>query len=426
MTPESQSLQLFLQSNLSHKFTHIKHHKFSPEASTFIKSIFEHIAIAEDGFDNVDLESSDYYDDVVPKGANYKLCPEKARSHIEHMTFVGQTCKFSINNRKITIHIAYEYNDEKRKPAFNKIFANAFHRIYLLIHLLQGCSRKECSQHLSIYLYLTSMKKTLADCTTDCTISEDNANTAFTFACKRNNEVYLYRKEEWFKVLCHELFHSFGLDFSEFDCDEVDKEMYTIFPIKTDLLLYEAYTELWGEMLNAMFIAHFSVNSEEYDYFLEEDSEYQQAYLNKMLKKVEPLLYQERMFSVFQASKILTHFGMSYDDLYSKDTDAIKARNGYKESTPVLSYYIIKNILMFHIHDFMSGCSKYNESSLEFHKENITKTIGQFIDFIREHYQCKELVQSMDQARTWFLKQENNQRADKTPIFTLRMSLLEK
>ena len=217
---------------------------------------------------------------------------------------------------------------------------------YLLIHLLQGYSRKECSQHLSIYLYLTSMKKTLDDCTTDCTISQDNANTAFTFACKRNNEVYLYRKEEWFKVLCHELFHSFGLDFSEFECSEVDKKMFTVFPIKTDLRLYEAYTELWGEMLNAMFIAHFSVNSEEYDYFIEEGSEYQQAYLNKMLKKVEPLLYQERMFSVFQASKILTHYGMSYDDLYSKDTDAIKARNGYKESTPVLSYYIIKNILL--------------------------------------------------------------------------------
>ena len=450
MTPESQSLQLFLQSNLSHRLTHIKHRKFSPIASTFIKSIFENIIKAEDGFDNVDLESSNYYDDVVPKGANYKLCQEKARNHIENMTFTGQTCRFSINGRKITIHLVYEYNDEARKPAFKKIFPNAYHRIYLLIHLLQGYARKECSQQLSIYLYLTSMKKTLVDCDHDCVISQDNANTAFTFSCKRSNEVYLYRKEEWFKVLCHELIHSFGLDFSEYDCGKVDTEIYKIFPIKTDLRLYEAYTELWGEFINIMFIAHFSVKSGElapgrrsqtvapgaivrrsqtvalYDYFKEENSAYQQAYLNKMLKNIEPLLYQERMFSVFQASKILTHFGMSYDDLYEKDQDASKARQFYKENIPVLSYYIIKNILMFHIHDFMEWCAKYNESSLEFHKDDVATTIDHFIDFIREHYQDDQLVQSMDQARTWFLKQENNQRSDKTPIITLRMSLLEK
>jgi hypothetical protein len=426
MTPESHSLQLFLQSNLSHRLTHIKHRKFSPTASTFIKSIFENIINAEDGFDNVDLESSNYYDDVVPKGANYKLCPEKARNHIENMTFTGQTCWFSINGRKITIHLVYEYNDEDRKPAFKKIFPNAYHRIYLLIHLLQGYARKECSQHLSIYLYLTSMKKTLADCDHDCAISQDNANTAFTFSCKRNNEVYLYRKEEWFKVLGHELFHSFGLDFSEYDCGKVDTEIYKIFPIKTDLRLYEAYTELWGELINIMFIAHFSVKSEEYDYFKEENSAYQQAYLNKMLKNIEPLLYQERMFSVFQASKILTHFGMSYDDLYERDPGASKARQFYKENTPVLSYYIIKNILMFHIHDFTEWCANHNESSLEFHKDNVATTIDHFIGFIRKHYQDDQLVSSMDQARTWFLKQENNQRSDKTPIITLRMSLLEK
>ena len=428
MTPESHSLQLFLQTNLSHKLTHIKHHpKFSSEASEFVKSISERIVRAEDGFDHVDLETSTYYDDVVPKGTNYKLCPEKARTHIEHMTFTGQTCRFSIGGRKITIHLVYEYNDEQRKPAFKKIFPNAYHRIYLLIHLLQGYARKECSQHLSIYLYLTSMKKTLSACEEDCAISQDNANTAFTFSCKRSNEVYLYRKEEWFKVLCHELFHSFGLDFSEYECDgKVDADVYKIFPIKTDLRLYEAYTELWGELINVMFIAHFSANASEYDHYQEEDSVYQQAYLNKMLKHIEPLLYQERMFSVFQASKILTHFGMSYDDLYKKDHDAIHARKCYKESTPVLSYYIIKNVLMFHIYDFMDWCAKYNGSSLEFHKENVATTIDHFIDFIREHYQGKELVSSMDQARTWFLKQENNQRSDRTPIITLRMSLLEK
>jgi hypothetical protein len=146
----------------------------------------------------------------------------------------------------------------------------------------------------------------------------------------------------------------------------------------------------------------------------------------KILKKVEPLIYQERMFSVYQASKVLAHFGMSYEDLYEKSTQAMLSRRNYKETTPVLSYYIIKNIVMFHIHEFIDWCVKHNHSSIEFDKTDVPVNIDHFILFVREHYTNKELVESMNQARTWLLKQENNQRADKTPITTLRMSLLER
>ena len=256
------------------------------------------------------------------------------------------------------------------------------------------------------------MKKTLSDCDRHCTIGEDNANTAFTFACKLKNEVYLYRKEEWFKVLAHELFHSLGLDFSEYDCSEVEKKIFHIFPVKVDLRLYESYTELWGELINAMFISYFSLPKGEP--------------IEKMIRKLQHFLYQERMFSIYQASKILTHFGMSYDDLYSKHPNSVQSRQSYKETTPILSYYIIKNILMFHITAFMEWCIKHNHSSIEFNKTDIISTMDHFVTFIREHYNNNELVESMDHARTWFLKQENNQRNDKVPITTLRMSLLEK
>jgi len=399
MTPESKSLQQFLQTNLSHKLTHIKRERFSPSAVTFLSSIFEKIRLADEEYDRVDLVSPHPFKDEVPKGSNYKLCPEKARNHIENMKSVGQSCRFSVNNHKVGVHIVHEGTS---KPNFSTLF----HKIYLLLHLLTSYSRRECSPNLTIYLYLTTMKKTLADCGRDCTIGEDNANTAFTFACKRVNEVYLYRKEEWFKVLCHELFHSFGLDFSEYDCTTVDHEMFKIIPIKTDLRLYESYTELWGELINAMFIVHFSSKTVD---------------MEKKINKLELLLYQERMFSVYQASKVLTHFGMSYDDLYARTDNAMQSRHFYKETTPILSYFIIKNILMFHIGAFMEWCNGHNNGSLEFNKENI----GGFIEFIREHYKSSLLVESMDQARTWFINQENTKRNDKTPISTLRMSLLD-
>lgn len=407
MTPESKSLQYFLQSNLSHKFTHIKREKFSPTAKTFLSSILENIRQADEDYDNVDLVSSSPFKNEVPKGANYQLCPEKARNHIENMNSTGQSCRFSVNGHKISVQIVHEQTSKTQKPNFSTMF----HKIYLLLHLLTKHSRKECSQSLTIYLYLTTMKKTLADCDRDCIIGEDNANTAFTFACRRVNEVYLYRKEEWFKVLSHELLHSFGLDFSEYDCSEVDREMFKIIPIKTDLRLYESYTELWGELLNVIFIVHTSSKIGEP--------------VEKKIKKLELLLYQERMFSMYQSSKVLTHFGMSYDDLYSTTDNAMKSRKSFRETTPILSYYIIKNVLMFHIGAFMEWCNKHNNGLLEFDKVDTKKNIDQFIGFIREHYTSSPLVESMDQARTWFIHQENTHRTDKTPITTLRMSMLE-
>ena len=131
------------------------------------------------------------------------------------------------------------------------------------------------------------------------------------------------------------------------------------------------------------------------------------------------------MFSVYQSSKILTHFGMSYDDLYSSTDNAMKSRNYFKETTPILSYYIIKNVLMFHIGAFMEWCNTHNNGLLEFNKVDIKKNIDQFIGFIREHYKSSPLVESMNQSRTWFLNQENTKRKDNVPILTLRMSLLD-
>lgn len=404
----SDGLQKFLQSHISHKLTHLTENRFSSDASTFLTSILTKIDTADHDYHDANMTYDTMFENELPRGSHYLLCPEKARKHIECMTSTGQSCRFSINGKHINIHLVYEH-DPGRRPPFTKLFKMFFHRIYLLVHLLSSYSKKDCSRTLTIYLYLSSLKKTLDDCANgDCTIREDNANTAFTFACIKVNELYLYRKEEWFKVLGHELIHSFGLEFSKHNSDDVDRKVFDLIPIQTDVRLYEAYTELWGEMINIIFISYLSKRepSKPLDYA-------------KIIRKIEGLLYQERMFSVFQASKILTHFGMSYEDLYERTDAANKIRRNYKESTPVLSYYIIKNVLMFYIGDFMEWCHQHNHGRINFDEKNIDA----FLLFIRKHYTGSPLVESMDQMRTWFL--ERGSKANKEYIHTLRMTLLE-
>jgi hypothetical protein len=189
MTPESEQLQRFLQVNLAHKFTHIKLQRFSDEAKILLKSILEKIETADKESNDAPLMTGNMFENFAPRGEHYSLCPEKARNHIENMNSTGQSCRFSVNGHKISVQIVYEQTSKTQKINFSTMF----HKIYLLLHLLTKHSRKECSQSLTIYLYLTTMKKTLADCDRDCIIGQDNANTAFTFACRRVNEVYLYR-----------------------------------------------------------------------------------------------------------------------------------------------------------------------------------------------------------------------------------------
>ena len=82
MTPESKSLQHFLQSNLSHKFTHIKRDKFSDTSKIFLSSIFENIRQADEDYDIVDLVSSPPFKNEVP--VYVLMLPVLAQLYLKH------------------------------------------------------------------------------------------------------------------------------------------------------------------------------------------------------------------------------------------------------------------------------------------------------------------------------------------------------
>jgi len=403
-------LQDFIKKCILPNLKHFKESKFSKTSETFIEKIFENIQLGELEYKSANISSRSIENDFIPKGTHYHLCPDSMKKYMENMNSIGKTYSFSINNRKIHVYLIYENGNKSTK------FENAIKKIYIIIYLLQIYSKKQCSQHLTLYLYLTNIKKTLEECNNDdCTITQNNANSAFTFACIKTNEVYLYRKEEWFKVLTHELIHSFGLEFSGYNDEEIDKKVYReIFPIKTDLRLYESYTEYWAELLNIMIIVHLSMKTGEP--------------IKKAIKKTELLLQKERMFSMFQASKILCHFGLTYNNLFERNEEGLNNRRLYKESTPILSYFIIKNILMFYSNEFLEWCVETNEGSLDFKKTTdiiLKENIYEFIKFIKQYHNHSDFLVSINEMRTWFFKKNNVCNKNDDFIKTLRMSLIE-
>jgi hypothetical protein len=258
---------------------------------------------------------------------------------------------------------------------------------------------------------MTNHKKLLPKIA-DTTLDEIHANTAFTFACPlTSNEIYVFRNEEWFKVLIHESFHCFGLDFSTLPEEQTEKNMFSIFPITCKLRFYETYTEIWAEIINVIFI---SVNS----YPCKEKT----INIHKLSKIIDNNLYNEQIFSLFQCSKVLHHLGLKYRELYETTKHATLMRNEkYKENTHVFSYYILKCIIMFYYNDFIEWCVKNNNSSIQFTKTQ--ENIYQLFNFVKEKYNTVEYLRTIEIFENWLSKKENQN--GKMELKTMRMSISE-
>jgi hypothetical protein len=247
-------------------------------------------------------------------------------------------------------------------------------------------SFRPCSEHLRVYLYLTDFGKVLPS-ERGQVLDQEHVNTAFTRSCQKNNEIVLFRREEWFKVLIHESFHSFGLDFSEITAEEAhrtcNRHIRSMFPVDSEVNLYEAYTEFWAEMLHCCLQSFFyvgGVGARERD----------------ILEYGELAVHVERLYSVFQLVKVLHFMGLSYGDLVVGDgaEEAVDKRRRYSEKTNVLAYYVLKNILLHDYKDFLAWCHAHHRPSLlQFRFTHAH--IEAFCDYLRKHYKSPSMLEDV-------------------------------
>ena len=119
-----------------------------------------------------------------------------------------------------------------------------------------------------MYIYHTSLLKMLPSTNIEI-LNETHVNTAFTRTCPKDSEIVVFRKEEWFKVFIHETFHNFGLDFSDMELTTCNTKILSIFPVNSDVNLYEAYTEFWARLMNVLFCSYINMkNKNDVDEFL--------------------------------------------------------------------------------------------------------------------------------------------------------------
>jgi len=262
---------------------------------------------------------------------------------------------------------------------------------------------------LNIYFYFTSLEKNLPNSNIHI-LDETNVNTAFTTTCPSDSEIVVFRREEWFKVFIHETFHNFGLDFSMMNNDMIHECIMNIYKVNSDINAYEAYTEFWAEITNSLFCSYHAT--------IDKNN------INEFLSNAEFYINFERTYSFFQLVKTLDFMGLQYKDLYSntKHSDILR-ENLYKENTNVLSYYIIKSVLINNYQGFLSWCKTNNLSLLDF-----KKTIGnqkQFCKFIEKNYKIQSLLDGIHESHIFLSKIKKKKGNNKFILSNMRMSICE-
>jgi hypothetical protein len=343
-----------------------------------------------------------------PQNFNSNSFPEIVRKHIDELTMSEITYHFSLYGRNIKVHFIVENdNVELELETYNKHVDS----IIMWLYILNQYASKQCATSLVIYLYFTSLEKKIPN-SNIFILDEINVNTAFTSTCPKDSEIVVFRKEEWFKVFIHETFHNFALDFSDMNNNDAHKCILDIFKVNSNVNLYEAYTEFWAEIMNALFCSFFSLkNKNDIDDFLS-NSEF--------------FINFERTFSFFQLVKTLDFMGLTYKDLYSEtERSRMLRENLYKEKTNVLSYYIIKTVLINNYQGFLSWCKTNNLSLLQF-KKTIKNQLD-FCKFIESHYKSISMLNGVTETKKFLndIRKKSKRMNLSYVLSNLRMSICE-
>ena len=335
-----------------------------------------------------------------PSSSSDSFFPHEIENEIKKTTNYYITCNVTIMDVKFKIIFVFTLN------TFN---INEYLSIIVTwLHIVLNHSSRDCSKRITMYIYLTKKMKRLPSNETEI-LSGINVNSAYTYCCGNphtENEIVIFRKEEWIKSIFHETIHAFGLDFCMLDNENVAERIKKIFPINSEININETYCEFWAETFNVFMIS----------YFFEDNKNN----IEKYTEFVNTFIKYEKIFSIVQLIKILQYMNLDYTDLYSKDSISEFKRNSfYHEKTSVFSYYITKCILIYNLEDFIKWCIENNINFIDFYK---TKTnVDKFIKFITSKYKNKSFIQNIEINQKIFNKFSKNINFYKST----KMSLLE-
>lgn len=361
------------------KLKNIKH----PETNNIFCSLYKDFLEAEKTIDFKEYEPILHNpNEPLILQSSTRYFPKEIRTYINNTASSLFKYVSSVNKREININF-YRFggnNSNINKPLVKMMCVWLF--------ICSKYSHKKCAETININIYLTPFKKSLPFNNTSI-LSTEHVNTAFTMACAPKGEITIFREEEWFKVFIHETFHSYGLEFGMHDALPFKKVLKKTFPIKSDFEANEAYTETWARIINCCLYSFYNLDNK--------------LDIKTYLLYVDFSLQIERIFSIFQMSKVLNFMGLEYKQLYNLDENShYKRQQLYKENTHVFGYYILTAVFLNDYSQFMTWCFNNNTGSnlKAFMKFNCNKeSFHKMGDYFEAIYKNNNLLKTIDALR---------------------------
>ena len=354
---------------------------------------------------------------------NNKYIDSKINAHI--ISEPGNLLKYNIliASKTITINII-KYSDKLTRSDYIK-FDKLVKKIVLQIHLISNLTSAThcCNNSFNIYLFLTPFKRELTY-NEDIVLGEKHANGGFCYGCMSECNIIIYREQEVFKVLTHELLHTFGIDKSLWrfnrlpNANNNDSTIYNKFLDNfnlsqvNDLAVNECLVEFWATFLNSVLYSFLYVKETNLSNFNKQTKLYNQIF--------EKVIKYEILHSIMQTAKILNYNKCKYSDIFNK-----KSPNMYRESTHIFSYYILKLGLLFDYERFINTqISILPDYGLKFNES--LKNSSDFFNYLIVILKNKHLKTNIDSTMNLYvLIRQKNSKYCEFLINNLRMTVLE-
>jgi len=278
------------------------------------------------------IEKSKKY--ASQKQRSLKFIRAKA-SHPDHLTktrFVSQELLLAIYKIKNVWVTSFRVFHCNVNLVLTKKTKQYIIDILTILHLISDHLPKK----LNIYLYLTPVKKTLAQ---NCHYMPANINSGYSYFThnKEFADIVVFRREDWFKVFIHECFHAAHLDFAI----SYKHQACQIVELPQSLP-YETYCETWARILDSL------INVSEIE--------------------------KQKQHSLAVAKKIMSVCNMSAEDYL--------ANKLYTEDTNMFCYYLLTAAVINHYKEFIEWCEINNSADILCYQGDC----GKFTDFALSMY----------------------------------------
>lgn len=296
-------------------------------------------------------------------------------------------------------------------------------RLQNTVNIIKSCMKK--NKKITFHLFPCDLNKRLPQTKTRGIIGINNINTGYSWG----DHIVLYRWEELNKLIIHEMIHNLECDLHINENETLKQFLLNNILIETSQVNpRESYTEFCANMLHCIIIFN-ELNT----------------LRNNMLSSevMFEFINYERIFSMIQASKILNYYGFeTFEDIFHYDTckklnidncekrceTLIHGTCSQKKSYPIikqtsnlLSYFITRCILMYHIDELilMFEKMKIKTNKPYFYFDNEWNKY--FAEIIMNGYFNKQFFKEMNKIMKWLREKKVDDYFDNN----LRMSLIE-